>query len=65
MNVEEKVIAWFDLCDLTLGLMRETLGAEKMESRLRKIHRRRLKEKEIILSKLARGSSIKGGVQSR
>ena len=56
MNVEEKVIAWFDLCDFTFSLMKETLGAEKMESRLRKIHTRRLKEKEIIFSKLARGS---------
>ncbi len=56
MSVEEKVIAWFDLCDFTFSLMRETLGAEKMESRLRKIHTRRLKEKEIIFSKLARGS---------
>ena len=55
MTAEEKVIAWFDLCDFTFSLMRETLGPEKMEIRLRKIHTRRLKEKEIILSKLARG----------
>ena len=51
---EIEVIAWFDLCDFTFSLMRETLGSEKMDRRLRKIHERRLKEKEMILSKLAR-----------
>jgi len=56
MSTEEKVMAWFDLCDFTFSLMRETLGAEKMENRLRRIHARRLKEKEMILSKLARVS---------
>ena len=56
MSSEEKVIAWFDLCDFTFSLMRETLGSEKMDHRLRKIHERRLKEKEITLSRLARGS---------
>jgi hypothetical protein len=56
MSAAEKVIAWFDLCDFTFSLMRETLGAEKMDRRLRDIHERRLKEKEITLSRLARGS---------
>ena len=56
MSAEEKVIAWFDICDFTFSLMRETLGPKKMDHRLRKIHERRLKEKEIVLSKLARGS---------